>query len=71
MLTMIVALGIWAAPPAAPQQLPSAPYVSCQDGHIARTLSECPTVHHTKPHQPVPYSGGGRGLLGLGIGGIL
>ena len=70
MWQIAVALAIFAAP------AETVPHVSCVDGHIVTSLSECPPVQH---HGPNPYGGGPvgggpgrRGLLGLGgIGGIL
>jgi hypothetical protein len=77
MWTMIVALGIWTAPvPAAPPLLPQAPYVACIDGHVAKSLADCPTPRKAPTVAP-PYGGGrsggggGGGLLGGLLGGIL
>jgi len=63
MWEMIAAVAIWANPP-------EAPYVSCIDGHIARTLAECPTPHKTEPPQPPTGGGPHGGLLGGLLGGI-
>ena len=69
----VVAVLIWVVP-LAPQPLPESPYVSCIDGHLVKTLADCPPMPKRGGNTaPPPLGGGGghSGLLGLGIGGIL
>lgn len=61
-----LAFALVLAPPAA-----AAPYVSCIDGHIVKTLADCPPIpRHNNPDRP-PIGGGNGGLLGGLLGGIL
>lgn len=63
-----IVLIIGVSPPA------STSWVSCIDGHIVKSLADCPTVpRHGGPGQPPSGGGpsGGGGLLGGLLGGIL
>jgi hypothetical protein len=71
MWKVVAVLTIWVSPLAPPS---TTPYVSCIDGHIVKTLADCPTVpRHGGPSQPPSGGGpsGGGGLLGGLLGGIL
>lgn len=75
MWTVVVALTIAAAPPLSPPiipLIPQAPYVSCRDGYVVPTLADCPPPRPVREQPRIGHGGSGsRGLLGLGIGGIL
>lgn len=59
-IMIVVMLGVTSVVPAS-----AAPYVSCRDGHIVKTLSECPPVRNPISVHPGSGSGGGGGgLLG-------
>lgn len=70
MWKIVVAVLIWGLP-AAPPNFADRPYVSCIDGHIVRSLAECPPLPHHDNNQNPPVGGGGSGILGGLLGGIL
>lgn len=61
---------IWVAPMSPISEMPQHPYLSCIDGHIVSSLSECPPIPSHQHESIAPIGGGprSRGLLGLGIG---
>jgi hypothetical protein len=66
----LIALTILTMPLTPP---PAAPAISCIDGHIVKSLSECPPISKHGVNQAAPVGGGGSngGILGGLLGGIL